>query len=72
MTFPFPGPTLRPGGIGMPFLLGSAYAVSAGLMVYGIERDILPRDSAPTIIIAWAVAGLVLALLAVVLRRPEK
>jgi hypothetical protein len=56
----------------MPFLLGSAYAVSAGLLVYAIERDILSRDSAPTLIITWAIAGLVLALLAVVLRRPEK
>ncbi|MGH2656344.1 MAG: hypothetical protein ACRDIZ_06575 [Actinomycetota bacterium] len=56
----------------MGILLGSAYAVSAGLVIYALERGHFSSDSAPTIIIAWAVAGLVLALLAVVLRRPEK
>ncbi|MGH2545433.1 MAG: hypothetical protein ACRDHJ_00965 [Actinomycetota bacterium] len=56
----------------MGFLLGSAYAVSAGLVIYALERGIFSSDSAPTLIITWAVTGLVLAILAVVLRRPEK
>ncbi len=47
------------------FLLGSSYGVSAGLIVYGIERDYISEDRAFTYIIAWAILGVVLATLAV-------
>lgn len=56
----------------MPFLLGSAYAVSAGLIVYAIERDHISGGDAFKYILGWAVAGLVLALMAILLRREEK
>jgi LytS/YehU family sensor histidine kinase len=53
-------------------LLGSAYAVSAGIIIYSIERDYIAREDAAKFLIAWAVAGLVLAVLAVLLRRRDR
>lgn len=53
-------------------LLGSAYAVSAGIIIYSIERDYIASEDAAKFLIAWAVAGLVLAVLAVVLRRRDR
>lgn len=53
-------------------LLGSAYAVSAGIIIYSIERDFIASEDAAKFLIAWAVAGLVLAVLAVVLRRRDR
>lgn len=50
------------------FLLGSTYGVSAGLIVYGIERDYIAQGSALTYLIAWAVVGLVLAFSGIVVR----
>jgi hypothetical protein len=52
-------------------LLGSAYAVSAGIIIYSIERDFISSEDAPKYLIGWAVAGLVLGILAVVLRRRD-
>ena len=53
-------------------LLGSAYAVSAGIIIYSIERDYIASEDAGKFLIAWAAAGLVLAVLAVVLRRRDR
>jgi hypothetical protein len=53
-------------------LLGSAYAVSAGIIIYSIERDYIASEDAAKFLIAWAAAGLVLAVLAVVLRRRDR
>ena len=53
-------------------LLGSAYAVSAGIIIYSIERDFISSEDASKFLIGWAVAGLILALLAVLLRRRDK
>lgn len=41
--------------------IGGAYAVSAGLIVYAIERGFVDAETAFPLLIAWAVAGLVLA-----------
>lgn len=57
------------------FLVGSAYAVSSGLIVYGISEDIIDEGSHSTVLIGWAVAGLALAFIAVLaaaLRPSEK
>lgn len=51
------------------FLLGSSYGISAGLLVYGFETNIVPQDLHLLLLLVWAVVGIVLALLA--LRRPE-
>ncbi len=53
-------------------LLGSAYAVSAGLIVYAIERDYVDDADALKFLIGWAIAGLGLAIGALLLRRDEK
>lgn len=45
------------------FLLGSSYGISAGLLVYGFESDIVPADLRLQLLLGWAFAGLVLALL---------
>jgi hypothetical protein len=45
-------------------IIGSAFAVSAGLIVYAIERDFIARSDALHYLIPWAVAGLILALVA--------
>jgi hypothetical protein len=50
------------------FLLGTSYGVSAGLIVYGIERDYISEDRAFTYIMAWAIVGLGLAVLALIIR----
>jgi hypothetical protein len=48
------------------FLVGSAYAISAGLLVYMNEMDIDPVASDPgPWLISWAIAGLFLAILSI-------
>lgn len=51
------------------FLLGSSYGISAGLLVYGFESDIIPENLHLQLLLVWAVVGIVLSLLA--LRRPK-
>jgi hypothetical protein len=46
------------------FVIGSAFAVSAGLVVYSVEKGFIVRTDALHYLIPWAVAGLVLALVA--------
>jgi amino acid transporter len=48
------------------FLVGSAYAVSSGLIVYGISEDVVAEDSHAALLVGWAVAGLLLAFIAVI------
>jgi hypothetical protein len=56
----------------MSMLLGGAYAVSAGLIVYAIERGYIARHDAFKYIIGWAALGLVLALVAAVRKGEDK
>jgi uncharacterized membrane protein YdbT with pleckstrin-like domain len=48
------------------FLVGSAYAVSSGLIIYGIAQEIIPTDERLKYLLIWAVAGLALAFISVV------
>lgn len=50
----------------MPFLTGGAYAVSAALIIYADATGLTPEDSRLPLIVGWAVAGLLLAVIAVV------
>jgi len=50
-------------------LTGGSYAVSAGLLVYGIERELIPEDIRLGLLMVWAVAGLALAILGLFLNR---
>lgn len=47
----------------MGLIIGGAYAVSAALIVYGIERGYIARSDTFRYLIAWAIAGVFLALL---------
>jgi hypothetical protein len=56
----------------MPNLLvGTAYAVSAGLIIYSIQAELAPIDIRFPLIVVWAVAGLVISF-AAIWRRTEK
>ena len=46
-------------------VVGSAYAVSAGLIIYGITAKIIPKEYQFPLIIAWAAIGIVLAFVGV-------
>ena len=52
-------------------LIGTAYAISAGLIIYSIQAELAPEEIRFPLIIAWAIAGLVLSFVAV-WRRTEK
>jgi hypothetical protein len=52
-------------------LIGTAYAVSAGLIIYSIQAELAPEEARFPLIIAWAIAGLVLSFVAV-WRRTDK
>jgi len=47
------------------FLVGSSYAISVGLIIYGISARIIPLGIQFPIIILWAVAGIVLGFFAI-------
>lgn len=47
------------------FLIGTSYAVSAGLIVYAVQTDLAPFDTRFPLIVLWAAAGLGLAFTAV-------
>lgn len=49
-------------------LTGGAYAVSAGLLIYAIEKGLVADSDQFLLIIGWAVAGLVLAILSVAIQ----
>jgi hypothetical protein len=53
-------------------LIGTAYAVSAGLIIYAVQSDLAPQDVKFPLILAWAIAGLVLSFVAVMRRGDQK
>jgi hypothetical protein len=53
-------------------LIGTAYAVSAGLIIYAIQSDLAPQGVKFPLILAWAIAGLVLSFVAVMRRGDQK
>lgn len=53
------------------FLIGTSYAVSAALIVYAIQSDLAPDNMKFPLILAWAIAGIVLAFSAVFMARKE-
>lgn len=55
----------------MSLLLGGAYAVSAGLIVYAIERGYIAPVDRFRYLFGWAVVGVLLAILSAALQRKE-
>jgi len=53
-------------------LIGTAYAVSAGLILYTVESELAPPDVRFPLILAWAIAGLFLSFVAVLRRSEQK
>jgi membrane protein implicated in regulation of membrane protease activity len=51
------------------FLIGSAYAVSVGLIIFAVSTKLAPTDWQFPLVMAWAIAGLVLAFVAVLVPR---
>ncbi len=51
------------------FLIGSAYAVSVGLIVFAVSTPLAPSDWRFPLVMIWAIAGLVLAFVAVLVPR---
>ena len=51
------------------FLIGSAYAVSVGLIIFAVSSNLAPAEWKFPLVMIWAIAGLALAFLAVVLAR---
>jgi hypothetical protein len=47
------------------FLIGSAYAVSVGLIIFAVSSTLAPADWRFPLVMIWAIAGLVLAFVAV-------
>ena len=47
------------------FLIGTSYAVSVGLIVYSIETKLAPVDWRFPLVMIWAAAGILLAMLAI-------
>ncbi len=52
-------------------LIGTSYAVSAGLVVCAIQSGYAPADARFVLVMVWAVAGLLLAAMAIMLARKE-
>lgn len=48
------------------FLIGTSYAVSAALILYAVQTNLAPKDLRFTLILAWAIAGLVLTAMGIV------
>jgi len=53
-------------------LIGTAYAVSAGLIIYAVQSELAPQNVKFPLILAWAIAGLVLSFVAVMRRGDQK
>jgi hypothetical protein len=51
------------------FLVGSAYAISSGLIIYAIVSELAPEDLHWPLVLAWAVVGLILSFTAIILVR---
>ncbi len=51
------------------FLIGSAYAVSVGLIIFAVSTPLAPNDWRFPLVMIWAIAGLVLAFVAVLVPR---
>ncbi len=49
------------------FLIGSAYAVSVGLIVFAITTNLAPSDWRFPLVMVWAIAGIALAFVAVLM-----
>jgi uncharacterized membrane protein YbhN (UPF0104 family) len=54
------------------FLVGSAYAVSAGLILFAIVQEIAPSDLHFPLLLGWALLGVLLAFVAVLKAGGEK
>lgn len=54
------------------FLIGTSYAVSAGLIIYAIQSKYAPDGLAFPLLLLWAGFGVGLAYYAVARGRPEK
>lgn len=53
------------------FLIGTSYAISAGLVLYTVQTNLAPIDGKFPLVILWAVAGLALAFTAVLRGKKE-
>lgn len=53
------------------FLIGTSYAISAGLVLYTVQTNLAPIDGKFPLVILWAVAGLGLAFTAVLRGKKE-
>jgi hypothetical protein len=53
------------------FAIGSTYALSIALLVYGIQSGIIGSQLRETMLVLWAAAGLVLAFTSTVLNRAQ-
>lgn len=51
------------------FLIGTSYAVSAGLILYSIQTGLAPRDWKFALVLLWAVAGVILAGMGIIVPR---
>jgi len=58
-------PSLTSGAQMPNFLIGSAYAVSVGLIVFAVSTPLAPADWRFPLVIIWAIAGIVLAFVAI-------
>jgi len=47
------------------FLIGTSYAVSAGLILYSVQTNLAPKDWKFALVLVWAIAGLALTALAI-------
>lgn len=52
-------------------LIGTSYAVSAGLIIYAIQARHAPEDSEFILLISWAVIGIFLAFSAIAFGRKD-
>lgn len=51
--------------------IGGAYGISAGLIIYAIETGLIPEEWHGRLIVLWAIAGLILAVVGVMRRKSE-
>jgi hypothetical protein len=54
------------------FLIGSSYAISAGLIIYAIQFKYAPDGSQFTLIVVWAAIGVILAAMSIWRSRGRK